>query len=1049
MKHPIAPLRRRLAVAVVGFVVVAGMLLLPSVSGAQPDLANGAAADGDNRLAAVDVERFGGADRFATSLLVAEAFAELNGGSVEDIVVVSGTRWTDAVVAAPLAAMACAPVLLTPADGVRDDLAAFIADAGVTNATIISAEQADRGPGVGTAVDAAFGAAGVRVTRVGGVDQYFASVEVARRLGSPGELGGFGATAIVASGEVFADALVAGPLAAQRRLPILLTPPDGLHADVAAYLSEAGINHVVLMGGTAALSAAVEAGITERGITVDRMSGATRFETATALGSYAADHVEGCFDGAGVGLARADVPFDAFSAAPLLSEGCAPLVLSGPDVIPDTTAAFLDSIRHDDSVTFTVFGGDAAIASDAIDLYLEPASRVVLSAVPGEATVIPYRGQVSVSWPPVEALEGSPVAGYEFQWRPRGESWDQVRRAVVVGQSYEVGGLRGGVHEVRVRPAVVERAEAAGASIVSAQGSGPTASLVASPVGVDEASNVSAFDGAVNFEMTGEPVWPATIEIPVDMAKAQDDDFIFLMSFNEEFQVWLPEPGAVFDPDRGVVTAEVHHLSNWFVKGLGAIGSEIREGAALAGAEISEVGRGVLDTLDTVGEVITEPLINAAQESVEGTKAVTKYVWDKYGAGVVYVVEKGRIFLVNTYAATREAALVAARATWEATKLAAAMGWDAVVELAEAWVDRLTFDPPSCGDMDPLWVSSVEVPGLGAPLIVCSEAVGSHSEQDLRLKVASQRYYPMLLTARDAASSQKIKISPADDDPGRVRVERTEGYSTLADVMVAWLDAAFDAGQPVLPASATHWLRIPRSALEDPPSMTLEGRYDGSAANLNTVFMGVDLLADIYGIPIGSGDISQLHDLSNDAAECFSLSYTTASTEPERWRSFNETTACLQPIYLKALSSKTIKTLLGPATFLLEATVQLAGYVEAARDIATGQDAPTTTIDAAPGDDNTQPDNRTPRPSPDTLETVTAGEIHSCGLRSGNTITCWGDNRWGQLDAPSGSFQAVTPGLTESPRVSWRLCSLRGWSNARKSEISRRAGLSEFLCNRP
>ena len=29
--------------------------------------------------------------------------------------------------------------------------------------------------------------------------------------------------------------------------------------------------------------------------------------------------------------------------------------------------------------------------------------------------------------------------------------------------------------------------------------------------------------------------------------------------------------------------------------------------------------------------------------------------------------------------------------------------------------------------------------------------------------------------------------------------------------------------------------------------------------------------------------------------------------------------------------------------------------------------------------------------------------------------------------------------LNESPRVSWRLCSLRGWSNARKSEISRRA----------
>ena len=140
---------------------------------------------------------------------------------------------------------------------------------------------------------------------------------------------------------------------------------------------------------------------------------------------------------------------------------------------------------------------------------------------------------------------------------------------------------------------------------------------------------------------------------------------------------------------------------------------------------------------------------------------------------------------MNTYATTRHAALAAARAAWEAAKWVATTGWDAFVDLVEEWVDRLTLTKPACSDTEPEWVTTVETPEDGAPLIVCAEAVGVTSEQDLRLKVASWRYYPMLLTARDAAGS-KIKISPTNDDTSRIRVERTEGSLTLTDVIVAW-----------------------------------------------------------------------------------------------------------------------------------------------------------------------------------------------------------------------------------------------------------------------
>ena len=45
-----------------------------------------------------------------------------------------------------------------------------------------------------------------------------------------------------------------------------------------------------------------------------------------------------------------------------------------------------------------------------------------------------------------------------------------------------------------------------------------------------------------------------------------------------------------------------------------------------------------------------------------------------------------------------------------------------------------------------------------------------------------------------------------------------------------------------------------------------------------------------------------------------------------------------------------------------------------------------------------------------TFKAVAAGGLHSCGLRTDNTITCWGHNIYGQADAPSGSFKAVTAG---------------------------------------
>ena len=55
-----------------------------------------------------------------------------------------------------------------------------------------------------------------------------------------------------------------------------------------------------------------------------------------------------------------------------------------------------------------------------------------------------------------------------------------------------------------------------------------------------------------------------------------------------------------------------------------------------------------------------------------------------------------------------------------------------------------------------------------------------------------------------------------------------------------------------------------------------------------------------------------------------------------------------------------------------------------------------------------------------TFKTIAAGTSHACGLRTDDTVTCWGENSSGQADAPAGTFKTVTVGgeSYENPETS-------------------------------
>lgn len=352
----------------------------------------------DADIGGVDITRFGAADRYSTSLLIAEAFATRVGESIDDVVLVSGQHWYDAVIAAPFAARLGAPVVMTPPGGLRADTLTFLKR---VNAKRVHAVMSGNPPDttISPAVFAQLEDEGFATFATPGVDRYANSVHLGVWLsdGGLGSLGDSGTSAIIASGEVFADALVAGPAAAKAQVPILLTPRSELHADVEKFLRAAKVSHVVLMGGTAALSAEVETSVRDLGITqVDRIAGASRFETATQFaGHTGAKLSDGCSGDDHVGLARGDVPFDSFSAAPLLAQLCAPLLLTSPDKLPDATITYLSNTgerrrweyieqvrrtaRNSDgsprpqleAIGLSVFGGSAAVSDVVLSRFAD------------------------------------------------------------------------------------------------------------------------------------------------------------------------------------------------------------------------------------------------------------------------------------------------------------------------------------------------------------------------------------------------------------------------------------------------------------------------------------------------------------------------------------------------------------------------------------------------------------------------------------------------------------------------------------------------------
>lgn len=211
------------------------------------------------------VDRVAGENRYETAALVARRLAAAEGSGIGELqrrrtaFVANGARFADALAASSPAASQDdpLPILLTHRDHLPEATRQAIADLDIQRAFVLGGSEA-----VEPRVEEQLGDEPhfVTVTRLAGEDRTETATAVAYRARSWGPDPGFdydGREVLLARGDDFADALVAGPLGGLTEAPILLThDPETLGDHTAAWLADEcpAIKSIRAVGGPAAVA---------------------------------------------------------------------------------------------------------------------------------------------------------------------------------------------------------------------------------------------------------------------------------------------------------------------------------------------------------------------------------------------------------------------------------------------------------------------------------------------------------------------------------------------------------------------------------------------------------------------------------------------------------------------------------------------------------------------------------------------------------------------------------------------------------------------------
>ena len=217
------------------------------------------------------------ADRYKTASEIVENTFE----SCTYAVIASGSDFPDALAAASLAGALDAPIMITSDTEISNTLTK-LDSLGVTDVYIVGGTSS-----VSAAVQSKIEAAGIGVERLAGGTRQETALAVAEEVQ---ELTTDDQSDIcfVATGKVFADALSISAYSYWASAPIYLTNNNGnISDDALAAIEAAGYSQIVILGGTASVSEDTETALEAiEGVTVERLGGETRYETAELIAEW-------------------------------------------------------------------------------------------------------------------------------------------------------------------------------------------------------------------------------------------------------------------------------------------------------------------------------------------------------------------------------------------------------------------------------------------------------------------------------------------------------------------------------------------------------------------------------------------------------------------------------------------------------------------------------------------------------------------------------------------------------------------------------------------
>jgi len=199
--------------------------------------------------------------------------------------------------------------------------------------------------------------------RLAGANRYETAVAVSQQFDSFG--GAEGSYVYVANGANYPDALSAGPAAAHRNAPLLLTEGGSLPTAVRNELIRLQPETVIIAGGTAVVSNSVKSAIDAVVDTVVRIGGANRYETSRLLVEDAFPSAENAFIATG-----ANFP-DALAATAAAAKKSAPVILvdGTASSAPSATRSLIGSSGL--GVTDVYIAGGTAVVSNGVKASLE------------------------------------------------------------------------------------------------------------------------------------------------------------------------------------------------------------------------------------------------------------------------------------------------------------------------------------------------------------------------------------------------------------------------------------------------------------------------------------------------------------------------------------------------------------------------------------------------------------------------------------------------------------------------------------------------------